>query len=79
MKLNKNDELVIAALKPVGTELTLQEITDKTGQPTKKVFKSLKKLFEHELISSQARKYKLLKEKPAATTAEDESAEEETE
>jgi predicted transcriptional regulator len=79
MKLNKNDDLVVAALKPVGTELTLQEIVDKTGQPTKKVFKSLKKLFEHELISSQARKYKLLKEKPAAPAAEDESAEEETE
>lgn len=79
MKLNKNDDLVVAALKPLGTEFTLQEIVDKTGQPTKKVFKSLKKLFEHELISSQARKYKLLKEKPAATAAEDGSAEEETE
>jgi predicted transcriptional regulator len=79
MKLNKNDELVITALKPLGTELTLQEIVDKTGQPTKKIFKSLKKLFEHELISSQGRKYRLLKEKPAATAAEDESAEEETE
>jgi len=79
MKLNKNDELVITALKPLGTELTLQEIVDKTGQPTKKIFKSLKKLFEHELISSQRRKYRLLKEKPAATAAEDESAEEETE
>jgi len=79
MKLNKNDDLVVAALKPIGTELTLQEIVDKTGQPGKKVFKSLKKLFEHELISSQARKYRLLKEKPATTVAEDDSAEEETE
>jgi predicted transcriptional regulator len=79
MKLNKNDDLVVAALKPMGTELTLQEIADKTGVPAKKVFKSLKKLFEHELISSQARKYKLLKEKPTTTATEDESAEEETE
>ena len=78
MKLNKNDDLVIAALKPMGTELTLQEIADKTGVPAKKVFKSLKKLFEHELISSQARKYKLLEGEPATTTDEDESAEEET-
>jgi predicted transcriptional regulator len=59
VKLNKTDEKVIAALKESG-ELALQEISDKTGETSKKVFKSLRKLFEHELIETKARKYKLL-------------------
>jgi len=58
VKLNKTDELVIAALKE-GKELTLQEIAEKTGENPKKVFKSLRKLFENELINTKARKYKL--------------------
>jgi predicted transcriptional regulator len=58
VKLNKTDEQVIAALKE-GKELTLQEIADKTGEKPKKVFKSLRKLFENELIETNARKYKL--------------------
>jgi predicted transcriptional regulator len=58
VKLNKTDEQVIAALKE-GKELTLQEITDKTGEKPKKLFKSLRKLFENELIETNARKYKL--------------------
>ena len=60
MKLNKVDEKVVAALQAEGKELSLQELTDKTGDPCKKVFRSLKKLFENEIISTQARKYKLL-------------------
>jgi predicted transcriptional regulator len=60
VKLNKNDNLVVDALKE-GGELTLQEIADKTGVPSKKVFKSLRKLFENELVDTKARKYKLLK------------------
>ena len=80
MKLNKNDEQVDAAIKPMSTELTMQEIADKTGLPSKKVFKSLKILFENELISCQGRKYKLLKEKPpASTAAEPDSPDEESE
>jgi predicted transcriptional regulator len=62
VKLNKTDELVIAALKE-GKELTLQEIAEKTGESSKKVFKSLRKLFENELIDTKARKYKLLQAK----------------
>jgi predicted transcriptional regulator len=58
MKLNKNDKLVIAALEG-GKELTLQEITDQTDLPSKKAFKSLRKLFENELVTTNARKYKL--------------------
>ncbi len=60
MKLNKIDESVIAALKKEGKELTLAEITEQSGQPSKKVFKSLRKLFEAGIIDSNARKYKLL-------------------
>ena len=59
MKLNKTDELVVNALQE-GKELTLPEITEITDQPSKKVFKSLRKLFEHEIIESSARKYKII-------------------
>ena len=58
MKLNKTDKLVIGALEG-GKELTLQEIVDQTGEPSKKVFKSLRKLFENEMVDTNARKYKL--------------------
>ena len=71
MKLNKNDEKVVAALREA-KELTLAELTENTGIPGKKVFKSLKKLFEHEIIDTQARKYRLLAEKiPASKGAEE--------
>jgi predicted transcriptional regulator len=42
-----------------GKELTLQEIVDQTGETSKKVFKSLRKLFENEMVETNARKYKL--------------------
>jgi predicted transcriptional regulator len=58
MKLNKTDEQVVAALRE--KEMTLNEIAEKTGAPSKKVFRSLRKLFENEIISSQGRKYKLI-------------------
>ena len=58
-KLNKVDEKVVATLIAEKKELTLQELTEKTGETSKKVFRSLKKLFENEIISTQARKYKL--------------------
>jgi len=59
VKLNKTDKLIINTLKE-GKELTLQEIADKTGETSKKIFKSLRKLFENELIETNARKYKLV-------------------
>ena len=58
VKLNKNDNLVLDALKE--GELALQEIADKTDLTSKKVFKILKKLFENELVDTKARKYKLI-------------------
>jgi uncharacterized membrane protein len=74
MKLNKVDEAVIAVLKPMGKELTLAEISTASGQPEKKVFKSLRKLFEAEMIDSKARKYKLLTDKVPKKTADDTKA-----
>ena len=59
VKLNKVDEKVVATLRAENKELTLQELVDKTGETTKKIFRSLKKLFENEIVSTQARKYKL--------------------
>jgi predicted transcriptional regulator len=64
MKLNKTDELIFKTLKTEGKELTLQELTDKTGETSKKIFKSLRKLFENELIETKARKYKLTGKTP---------------
>lgn len=75
MKLNKTDEAVIAALKPLGKELTLSELAGVTGETEKKVFKSLKKLFENEMLDCRARKYKLLTDKvPVKAGKEDEAA-----
>lgn len=63
VKLNKTDQQVLSALKNAQTELTLQEIAEKTGEKPKKIFRSLRKLFENELITTKARKYKLLETK----------------
>ncbi|MCW4017882.1 MAG: hypothetical protein NWF00_04275 [Candidatus Bathyarchaeota archaeon] len=71
MKLNKTDEQVVAALKE--KDFTLAELAEKIDVPSKKVFKSLKKLFEHEMIDSNARKYRLLTDKPPKK-AKDEAA-----
>jgi uncharacterized membrane protein len=60
LKLNKTDEQVVAALRENSAGLGLDELAEKTGQPSKKVFRSLRKLFENEIIDSQARKYRLL-------------------
>ncbi len=79
-KLNKVDEKVVATLQKEGKELTLQELADKSGEPCKKVFRSLRKLFENEIVTTQARKYKLtildtkaIKAKLAAKAEEEES------
>jgi predicted transcriptional regulator len=66
VKLNKVDEKVFQTLKSENKALTLQEITDKTGEPCKKVFKSLKKFFENEIIETKGRKYSLSGKDPAA-------------
>jgi DNA-binding transcriptional regulator GbsR (MarR family) len=60
VKLNKIDELVVKTLKTERKELSLQELAEKTGESSKKVFKSLRKLFENEIIDTKERKYRLL-------------------
>jgi DNA-binding Lrp family transcriptional regulator len=60
VKLNKTDELVVKTLKTEGKELSLQELAEKTGESSKKIFKSLRKLFENEIIDTKERKYRLL-------------------
>jgi uncharacterized membrane protein len=73
VKLNKTDEKVVAALKAEGKELTLQEIAEKTGESPKKIFRSLRKLFENEIVGTQARKYKLTGKLPGGKGAEEEA------
>lgn len=60
VKLNKVDEAVVATLKSAGKGLTLAEIAEKSGESEKKVFKSLRKLFENKMIDCENRKYKLI-------------------
>jgi DNA-binding Lrp family transcriptional regulator len=59
-KLNKTDEAVVTALKNAGKALTLAEIADASGETPKKVFKSLRKLFDQEIIDSENRLYRLV-------------------
>ena len=59
-KLNKVDEAVVSALRKSGKGLTLAEFAEATGESSKKVFKSLRKLFENELIECENRQYKLV-------------------
>jgi DNA-binding Lrp family transcriptional regulator len=61
VKLNKIDESVVSALKASGKGLTLNEIAESTGETAKKVFKSLRKLFENEMIDCENHQYRLLK------------------
>ena len=61
VNLNKTDKLVVSTLEKTDAELTLGEIAAKTGEPEKKVFKSLRKLFENEMINCENRRYRLRK------------------
>jgi predicted transcriptional regulator len=59
-KLNKVDEAVVSTLKTAGKGLTLKEIVANCGETDKKVFKSLRKLFENEMIECENHQYRLL-------------------
>jgi DNA-binding IclR family transcriptional regulator len=59
VKLNKVDEAVVSALKTAGKGLTLKEIAENSGETQKKVFKSLRKLFENEVIECESHQYRL--------------------
>mgnify|MGYP001059454831 CR=1 FL=1 len=59
VKLNKVDEFVVSTLKSANKPLTLAEIAERTGESEKKVFKTLRKLFENEMVDSVNRGYRL--------------------
>lgn len=61
VKLNKIDELVVSTLKKADNGLTLAEIAERIGDSEKKVFRSLRKLFENEIVNCENRKYRLAK------------------
>jgi len=61
VNLNKMDTLIIETLKNSDKDLTLAEIAEKTGIPEKKVFASLRKLFENEIVDCENRRYRLAK------------------
>ena len=71
VKLNKTDEKVVNALRAEAKELTLQELADKTGESPKKIFRSLRKLFENEIVETQARKYRLTGKMPSGKGEEE--------
>jgi predicted transcriptional regulator len=56
----KLDEDVVSLLKN-SSPLTLAEIAEKLGKPEKAVYKTLKRLFEKQLIDCVNRKYSLSK------------------
>jgi uncharacterized membrane protein len=62
-RLNKVDKSIISALKGAEAGLTLVEISQKTGETEKKIFRGLRKLFERGIIDSKKdRRYALLKD-----------------
>jgi predicted transcriptional regulator len=60
-KLNKVDELVVSTLENSKEGMMLAEIAEKSGESSKKIFKSLRKLFENEIIDVENRRYRLTK------------------
>jgi predicted transcriptional regulator len=63
--VGKVDEQVFELLKSAGSPLTLNEIAEKIGKPSKVVFKALRKLFEAGKIDCdlKARRYSPAKQK----------------
>jgi len=62
--LGKTEEQVVAVLKNSQNPLTMAEIAEKLGKPSKSVFKSLRKLFEEGKVDCDIRShtYKFVKE-----------------
>lgn len=57
--MGKLENLVVSTLESSDEALSLAEIAEKIGQPEKKVFKALRKLFEKDIVESKGRRYKL--------------------
>jgi DNA-binding IclR family transcriptional regulator len=63
--VGKMDEQVLELLKSSGNPLTLNEIAEKMGKPSKAVYKALRKLFEEGKIDCdlKTRRYSPAKQK----------------
>ena len=63
--MGKMDEQVFELLKSSGSPLTLNEIAEKMGKPSKAVYKALRKLFEEGKIDCdlKTRRYSPAKQK----------------
>ena len=63
--MGKMDEQVLELLKSSGNPLTLNEIAEKMGKPSKAVYKALRKLFEQGKIDCdlKTRRYSPAKQK----------------
>lgn len=57
--MGKLEDLIVSTLKGSNEALTLAEIAERLGQSEKKVFKTLRKLFEKGIVNSENRRYKL--------------------
>ena len=55
----KLDKLIISTLGGSNEGLTLVEIAEKVGQSEKKVYRTLRKLFQKDIVSTEDRRYTL--------------------
>ncbi len=62
--MGKNEDQVVEVLQKAGKPMTLVEIAEQMDKPPKKIFKSLRKLFEAKKIDcdNKTRTYSLVKE-----------------
>jgi len=64
LELGKVDEQIVALLKNSESPMTLREIAEKLGKPSKTIFKALQKLFTEGKMDCDisTRRYRLAKE-----------------
>lgn len=55
----KLDKLIISTLEGSNEGLTLVEIAERVGQSEKKVYRTLRKLFQKDIVSTENRRYTL--------------------
>ena len=53
----KLEKLIISTLESSNEGLTLVEIAERVGQSEKKVYRTLRKLFQKDIISTENRRY----------------------
>ena len=62
--MGKVEDQIVELLQKTARPMTIVEIAEQLGKPTKKIFSSLRKLFEKGKVDCdiQSRKYRLAKE-----------------